>query len=298
MANEQQALKPLEGKWFHEVSSLWPGQAFSLEAEEVLFQGKSKFQDVIVFQSKNYGRVLVLDGAIQLTERDQFSYQEMIAHTPMMTHPNPKRVLVIGGGDGAVISQLIKYKDVEEIVLCEIDEVVIEKSKEFFPQFLVGWNDKRVSVVVRDGFEYLKEMEGHFDVIMVDSSDPNEGPAETLFSLEFFTLLRNALSDEGVICTQAECMWLHLKFIAKLLGQARTLFPQVGYSYTTIPTYPSGQIGYCVATKSEKVKLGEVTRSLEDAMGAENAASLQYYSTEMHHASFVVPPFAKKELGL
>lgn len=295
MAQELE-LKPLDGKWFHEVSPLWPGQAFSLEADKVLFQGKSKFQDVIVFQSKNYGRVLVLDGAIQLTERDQFSYQEMIAHTPLMAHPNPKRVLVIGGGDGAVISQLVKYKEVEEIVLCEIDEVVIEKSKEFFPQFNNGWNDERVSVVVRDGFEYLKQMKDHFDVIIVDSSDPNEGPAETLFSLEFFTLLRDALSEEGVICTQAECMWLHLKFIGNLLSQARTLFPQVAYSYTTIPTYPSGQIGFCVATKSEKVKLGEATRSLEEAMTEEDIASLKYYSPEMHRASFVLPPFVKKEL--
>jgi spermidine synthase len=218
---EHDVLKSPPGKWFSEVSSLWPGQSFGIEVEEILFHGKSDFQvfffcfflhnfyflistfpfflfkDVLVFQSKTYGRVLVLDGAIQITDRDQFSYQEMITHIPLFAHPNPKRVCVIGGGDGAVLTQLIKHRSLEKIVLCEIDQMVIENAKKYFPAFLPGWNDPRVEIVVRDGFQYLRENVNTFDCILVDSSDPNEGPAQALFSKEFFSLLRNALTEDG-----------------------------------------------------------------------------------------------------
>lgn len=111
--------------WFVETGALWPGQRMSLEIDEVLYQGRSKFQDVLVFQSKTYGRILVLDGVIQGTERDEFSYQEMITHLPMFSHENPRRVLVVGGGDGGVLREVIKHPSVEEVVLCEIDEVRI-----------------------------------------------------------------------------------------------------------------------------------------------------------------------------
>eukprot|EP00008_Paramoeba_atlantica_P014745 CAMPEP_0201475522 /NCGR_PEP_ID=MMETSP0151_2-20130828/939_1 /ASSEMBLY_ACC=CAM_ASM_000257 /TAXON_ID=200890 /ORGANISM="Paramoeba atlantica, Strain 621/1 / CCAP 1560/9" /LENGTH=303 /DNA_ID=CAMNT_0047855637 /DNA_START=65 /DNA_END=976 /DNA_ORIENTATION=+ len=285
------------GSWFHEVSPLWPGQAFGLEVSEVLFQGKSDYQDVIIFQSKSYGRVLVLDGAIQLTERDQFAYQEMISHIPVHIHPNPKKVLVIGGGDGAVLTQLIKHKDIESIVLCEIDQMVIDQSKKFFPQFLPGWTDPRVSVVVKDGFQYLKDNLNTFDVILVDSSDPNEGPAETLFTKDFFSLLHGALTESGVICTQAECIWLHLEFIGKLLRIVKELFPTVGYAHTLAPTYPSGTIGFCVASKSSSVNLNQAKRTPTESMDEEAVKSLQYYSNEIHTSAFVLPPFAAKVLS-
>jgi spermidine synthase len=290
------ALKPLEGQWFHETSSLWPGQCFSIEAEEVLFTGKSEFQDILVFQSTKYGRVLVLDGAIQLTERDEFSYQEMITHIPVFAHPNPKRICVIGGGDGAVLTQLIKHKNVEKIVLCEIDQLVIETSKKYFPNFLPGWNDPRVEVVVRDGFQYLRENPNTFDCILVDSSDPNEGPAQTLFSKEFFTLLRDALTDEGIICTQAESIWLHLQFISSLLSSAKDLFHTARYAYTTIPSYPSGVIGFCLATKSANVCLEKPQRTLEEALGSD-AGTLRYYTLNVHTAAFVLPAFAEREFA-
>jgi len=126
--------------WFSELGSLWPGQSFSLEVEEVLHKSKSDFQDVLVFKSKNYGNVLVLDGAIQVTERDEFSYHEMITHIPLFAHPNPKDILIVGGGDGGCVREALKHKGVQSITLCEIDKAVIDVSKQYLPNVSCGYS--------------------------------------------------------------------------------------------------------------------------------------------------------------
>jgi len=283
----------LEKGWFRENPTLWEGQAFTLEVEEVLFEGKSDFQHVLIFQSKSYGKVLVLDGVIQLTERDEFAYQEMISFLPLLAHPNPKSVVVIGGGDGAVLSQLVKDQTLESVTLCEIDSLVISKSKEHFPQFSRGWNDSRVTVQVGDGLAYLKENKVKADVIVVDSSDP-VGPAETLFTQEFYELMKNTLNEGGIICTQGECMWLHLDLIRKCMDKNRKLYNNVHYGYTTIPTYPSGQIGFLVCSNTHNCSAP--VRTPADAMTALDADSLRYYSSDIHRAAFVLPAFCQKAL--
>lgn len=160
--------------WFHEFNEkMWPGEAHSLQIEKVLYSEKSKFQDILVFKSKTYGNVLVLDGVIQITERDEFSYQEMIANLPLFSHKDPKNVLVIGGGDGGVVREVARHTSVQKITLCEIDKMVVDTARKFFPEIsstLV--NDKRVTVVYEDGATFLQKHENEFDVIIVDSSDP------------------------------------------------------------------------------------------------------------------------------
>jgi spermidine synthase len=180
---------------------MWPGQAMSLKVNQVLHHEKSKYQDVLVFESSDYGNVLVLDNVIQCTERDEFSYQEMITHLAMNSHPNPKKVLVIGGGDGGVLREVVKHESVEEAVLCDIDEAVIRLSKKYLPGMSVSYQHPKVSTYIGDGFEFLKAKQNEFDVIITDSSDP-EGPAESLFQKPYFELLRDALRDGGVITTQ------------------------------------------------------------------------------------------------
>ncbi|XP_031553874.1 spermidine synthase-like, partial [Actinia tenebrosa] len=135
----------IQNGWFSEVNSQWPGQAMSLEVNSVLFEGKSKYQDILVFKSKTYGTVLVLDGVIQATERDEHSYQEMITFLPLNSHPNPKKVLVIGGGDGGVIREVSKHPSVETIVQCEIDEEVISISKKHLPSLAVGYDSPKLT---------------------------------------------------------------------------------------------------------------------------------------------------------
>ncbi|KAM5486783.1 putrescine aminopropyltransferase [Microsporum canis] len=279
--------------WFSEISDMWPGQAMNLRVNQILHHEKSKYQDVLVFESSDHGTVLVLDNVIQCTERDEFSYQEMITHLAMNSHPNPKKVLVIGGGDGGVLREIVKHDTVEEAVLCDIDEAVIQVSKKYLPGMSVGFQHPNAKVHVRDGFKFLEEQKNQFDVIITDSSDP-EGPAEVLFQKPYFELLHGALREGGVISTQgSENQWLHLSMITELKKLMREVFPVVEYAYTTIPTYPSGQIGFLVACKDSERNVREPvrtwTREEEDKL-------CRYYNQEIHRASFILPNFARKAL--
>ncbi|KAJ1961793.1 putrescine aminopropyltransferase, partial [Dimargaris xerosporica] len=167
--------------------------------KEVLHQEKTPYQDILVFESTNHGNVLVLDGIIQCTERDEFVYQETITHVPLFAHPNPKKVLVIGGGDGGVLREIVKHDLVEEVVLCEIDEAVIRVCKKYLPAMAVGFKHPKVKVHVGDGFEYMKRNTDTFDVIITDSNDCI-GPAAVLYQTSYYKLLHSALTETGMIC--------------------------------------------------------------------------------------------------
>ncbi|KAI0565925.1 putrescine aminopropyltransferase (spermidine synthase) [Gracilaria domingensis] len=274
-----------------ERGSLWPGQAMSLEVEEVLEHFKSKYQEVLVFKSKSYGNVLVLDGVIQCTERDEFAYQEMIAHIPLFSHPNPENVLIVGGGDGGVMREVLKHPSVKKIVLCEIDEKVIEVSKKYLPSMALSFSSERTEVLNMDGLEFMKGRKEEFDVIITDSSDPI-GPAETLFGMEYYEIMHQSLKPGGLICSQGECMWLHANLIQPLIWSCRRLYAVVEYAYTTIPTYPSGQIGFILCSKDENTKFRVPLRKpMENMM-----EKLRYYNTEIHSAAFVLPNFARKAI--
>ncbi|ODV94099.1 hypothetical protein PACTADRAFT_76736 [Pachysolen tannophilus NRRL Y-2460] len=280
--------------WFYEISNtMWPGQAMALRVEKILHVEKSKYQDVLVFKSTDYGNVLVLDGAIQATERDEFSYQEMITHLAMNSHPNPKKVLVIGGGDGGVLREVVKHESVEEAVLCDIDEAVIRVSKEFLPDMSKSYKHPKVKVHIGDGFKFLDDYKNTFDVIITDSSDP-EGPAESLFQKPYFQLLNDALTSKGVITTQAENIWLHLKIIQDLKKACGEVFPVAEYAYCTIPTYPSGQIGFMVCSKDANANVKKPLRELDPET---ERKLFRYYNKQIHEASFVLPTWARDALA-
>lgn len=286
-------MEALAKGWFSEVGlGLWPGQCFSLEVEKELVKQRSKFQDVLMFQSKTWGKVLVLDGTIQVTERDQFAYAEMITHVPLFAHPNPKHVLMVGGGDGAAVTEILKHKTVESVDFCEIDQLVKDVSKEHYPQYAPAFTSPKVNHTVEDGFVFLKSKEKSYDVIVVDSSDPI-GPAESLFQAEFYQLLKKSLKDGGIICTQGESMWLHLDIIKKLKDDTKGIFKNWNYATMSIPTYPCGQIGLVVAGDISPLP----SRGLETAFDKDVADTLKYYSTEVHKAAFVLPPFVLKALN-
>jgi len=275
--------------WFSEIGPMWPGQCMSLEVEEILFEGRSDFQDICVFKSKTYGTVLALDGLIQLTERDEHGYQEMMVHLPLCAHPNPKKVLIIGGGDGGVLREICKHSSVEEIEMCEIDKMVPEVSKKYLPTMSTHFNDPRLKLHFADGCKFLESKTKEYDVIIVDSSDPI-GPAEVLFERPFYISLRNALKDGGIVATQAECLWLHLDIIKALVKQSKELFSTAEYAYTTVPTYPSGQIGFVICS----LRTDDFTAAVP-AHGVDGG-NLRYYNADVHKASFVLPEFARKAL--
>lgn len=260
----------------------------ALQVSRILHHERSKFQDVLVFQSATYGNVLVLDGAIQATERDEFSYQEMIAHLPLASHPNPKRVLVIGGGDGGVLREVVKHPSVEEVILCDIDEAVPRVSTKYLPKMAAGFADPKTKTIIGDGFAFLKQQENKaaFDVIITDSSDPI-GPAEALFQPPFFKLLKEALKPGGHISTQGESMWCHLEFIQQIRKSVKELFPVAEYAFTTIPTYPSGQIGFIVASLDANESLRKPLREIPGC---------RYWSPAVHEAAFSLPEFARRAI--
>ncbi|SCU92389.1 LAMI_0E10132g1_1 [Lachancea mirantina] len=279
--------------WFREISdTMWPGEAMTLKVEQVLVHEKSKYQDVLIFKSTTYGNVLVLDNVIQATERDEFSYQEMIAHLALNSHPNPKKVLVIGGGDGGVLREVVKHESVEEAWLCDIDEAVIRLSKQYLPDMAKSYSHPKVRTHIGDGFQFLRDYRNTFDVIITDSSDP-EGPAQSLFQKAYFELLDSALTESGVITTQAESMWLHLPIIKDLKKACSEVFAVAEYAYTTIPTYPSGQIGFMVCCKNKNVDVKKPLRELSDN---EEAKRYRYYNKRIHEASFVLPTWVANEL--
>jgi len=282
---------------------MWPGQAMSLKVDKVLVDKQTKYQHLQIFESSDYGKVLVLDGAIQLTERDEASYQEMMAFMALNSHPKPSKVLVIGGGDGGVVREVAKHPQVETIVQCEIDDQVIEACKEHIPSLACGFADPRLRLHVGDGMAFLKSCKEKFDVIITDASDPSvydaqgnekEGPAVTLFNEDYYMALRNTLTDDGILLSQGESMVLHKELIGKLMAKSRSLYPVVEYAYTCTPTYPSGQIGLILCSKNKdtdfRVPVTVFSRQDEEKMG------LKYYNSGIHTASLALPNFMRNYL--
>ena len=251
---------------------------------------------MLILQTETYGTVLVLDGVIQVTQRDQFSYAEMITHLPLFAHPNPEHVVLIGGGDGAVLTEIVKHKSVKSVTICEIDEMVIDVSKKYFPEYADVWTHPKLTIHIGDGAAFLESHRKEFDVVIVDSSDP-VGPAEALFEASFFKSCKRALKKDGILCTQGECQWLHAKIIGGVLKFCGDLFKKVEYAYTTIPTYPSGQIGFVMCGRSD-FSLRKPKRKVKKALKKKERKSLKYYNHDIHRAAFALPTFTMEAIGL
>lgn len=228
-----------------------------------------------------------------MSERDEFAYQEMITHLPIFAHPNPKSVLVIGGGDGGVLREVLKHEDIEKIVLVEIDETVIELSKKYLKGMSVAFSHPKINVKLCDGFKYLQDLslsDDRFDIIITDSSDP-DGPAAAFFQQQYFKLLHSALNENGIVITQAsENVWLKIELLKNLKATISEIFPVVKYAYTTVPTYTSGQLGLMISSKNPNAKLNIPARTVPKEKEEE---LFKYYNSEIHKASFILPNWAK-----
>uniref|UniRef100_A0A915BHQ4 Spermidine synthase n=1 Tax=Parascaris univalens TaxID=6257 RepID=A0A915BHQ4_PARUN len=278
-----------------EMGGAWSGQAFSLQVNKILFHEKSKFQDILVFESRSYGNVLVLDGIIQCTERDEFAYQEMLAHLPMFAHPNPKKVLIIGGGDGGILREVLKHECVESVSMCEIDEMVIEASKKYLLHMSIAFDNPKLKLFIGDGFEFLKEHKNEFDVIITDSSDPI-GPAESLFGRSYYELIKDSLKHGGILASQGECPWLDRVLLCKLSAICGQLFASWAYAISSVPTYTTGLMGYFVCSKDEKRDLSVPAREISDT--EVEKMNLRYYNSAVHRAAFTLPQFVKAALDV
>lgn len=291
----------MEGKslikdgWFMEKNTQWPGQAFSLEVEEIILSKKSKFQDILIFKSKHHGMVLVLDGVIQCTEFDEYTYQEMLTFLPLNSHLNPKNVLIIGGGDGGIAREVVKHPSVESVTQCEIDVDVIDLSRKYIPSMGCGFDDPKMNLYVGDGFAFMEAHKDQFDVIISDTSDP-VGPAERLFSTEYYKLMYNTLKENGILAVQGESMFIHQKLIRELLDFCNGLYAKAAYATGYVPSYPCGQIGYLIASKNPNTQFGVPTRIFSEE--EKEKMKLKYYDEDIHKSAFVLPRSVKKALGL
>lgn len=273
--------------WFSEICPMWPGISLSLEIESCLYSTQSKFQTIELFQTRHYGKMLALDGIIQLTESDEFAYQEMLAHVPLFSHPDPEKVLIIGDGDGGILRETARHGGIKTIDLCEIDEQVIHVSQRFLPQLAYGFEDSRISVHIEEGRNFIQRKKNEYDVIMVDSSDPVE-PGTALFERPFYEGIKSALKANGIMAVQGESFFPNNSVVTNMMALAKELYPVQAYSYFLVPTYIGGHIGICLGSLGPDVTRPNrgVTQSFQN--------QLYYYTPRLHEASCVLPEFVNR----
>jgi spermidine synthase len=265
--------------------------ALEFDINDVLYSEQSPFQKVEVVDSKGFGKILLLDGFVMLTERDEFVYHEMIAHTPLFTHPEPKRVLVIGGGDGGTVREVLRHPSVEHVDLVDIDEMVTKVSLEYFPQVAGKLNDPRVSCHFEDGVAFVKRKSAAYDIIIVDSTDPIS-VGEGLFTREFYRDCYNALNDNGILVNQSESPFWLPKIVKGIHAKLRDIFPIFQFYQAYIPTYPSGSWAFGFASKGIH-PINDFYQQRYERLSLD----LQYYNDEIHKAAFALPTFFRKLLS-
>jgi len=245
---------------------------------------QTDFQKLDMVETAEFGNMLILDGMVMTTQKDEFVYHEMVTHPALNTHPNPKHVLVVGGGDGGAIREVLKHPSVEKAVLVEIDGKVIEYSKKYLPEIAGKLDDPRVEVLVDDGFMHIHNHKNAYDVIMVDSTEP-VGPAAKLFERGFYQGIYEALKDEGIFVAQTDNPWFKGDLIKKVFADVKEIFPITRLYTANIPTYPSGLWTFTLGSKKYdplQVKVEEIKE-----------LDTKYYTPELHHAAFVLPRFVR-----
>lgn len=281
--------------WLNET--LYPdwGQRFRFERQ--LARVRTPFQDVAIFETSSHGRVMTLDGIVQITERDEFAYQEMITHVPLLAHGEAKNVLIIGAGDGGVLKHVLMHNNVSRAVMVEIDGEVIRLAKEFLPGIGGGaWNNERAQVIVGDGIDYVRTApSGTFDAIIVDSTDPI-GVGEVLFTDEFYKNAARVLSARGLIVNQCGVPFMQADELYETSVRRAKFFPHVGAYVAAVPTYVGGFMTLGFASKDpglDKVAVAEIARRAE---AAGITGKSEYWTPEIHAGSFNLPPYIAKHL--
>lgn len=249
-----------------------------------LYGKRSSYQKIEVFVNESFGKVLLLDGLVQTTEKDEFFYHEMLVHPACMTHSSPQNILVIGGGDGGALKEILRYP-VETVCHVEIDAQVIEVGKEYFPWLSPCLKDKRVDLVIADGLEFLRETERTFDIIFVDSSEP-VGPSVALHRRDFYERAKKRLNEEAVVVAQIGSPLYHLEFIRECSSTFKEIFKTVRFYVGPAPSYPGGS--WCYAFLSDNVDPLVLQR--------DPPPGLKCYDRDIHQAAFALPPFLKNNI--
>lgn len=265
---------------------------FSIKIDRHLESLQSEFQRIDVFESKEFGRILTLDGFLMVTEKDEFIYHDMITHVPMAVNPNIKKVLVIGAGDGGTIRELLRYDTIEHIDMVEIDEEVVKISKKYLQQTACKLEDEKVHIHFEDGLKFVRRKEGEYDLILVDSTDPF-GPGEGLFTKEFYGNCYRALNDEGILVNQHESMYYtsYAASMERAHKRIKESFPIAKIYQAHIPTYPSGHWLFGFASKKY-----DPIKDLDEDKWNKLGLVTKYYNTDLHKGSFAIPNYIKEQL--
>ncbi|MED4334527.1 polyamine aminopropyltransferase [Geobacillus stearothermophilus] len=266
--------------WFTEKQT----EHFGITARIVrtLHTEQTPFQKLDMVETAEFGNMLILDGMVMTTQKDEFVYHEMVAHVPLFTHPKPENVLVVGGGDGGVIREVLKHPSVKKAMLVEIDGKVIEYSKKYLPEIAGKLDDPRVEVKVDDGFMHIAQSKNEYDVIMVDSTEP-VGPAVNLFTKGFYAGIANALKEDGIFVAQTDNPWFKADLIRNVYRDVKEIFPITRLYTANIPTYPSGLWTFTLGSKQYD-PLAVSDDRFHDI-------ETKYYTKELHKACFVLPKF-------
>ena len=281
--------------WVNETLYAEWGQRFLVKRE--LAHVQSAFQDIMVFESASHGRVMLLDGVVQITERDEFVYQEMLTHVPLLAHGAARRVLIIGAGDGGVLRRVLQHRNVTQAVMVEIDGEVIRLAREFMPGISGdAWSDARANVIVGDGIDYVKQaVDDSFDCIIVDSTDPI-GVGEVLFTDAFYANSARILSAGGLIVNQCGVPFMQADELRDTSARRRQFFPHVGAYVAAVPTYVGGFMTLGFAAKQAGLDAIDVAtiRARADAAGV--LGTTAYWTPELHASAFQLPPYIKRNL--
>lgn len=282
VTNEQKCIKGgicVLDIWFTENHT--EGYRVSWRVDKILYTEKSPFQEIAVIESPDLGRALLLNNMVQTTTRFEFIYHEMIAHVPLMMHPRPKRVMIIGGGDGGTVREVLKHPAVEAVELVEIDERVIEISKEWLPEISFALGSHKVNILIEDGLKYVKRYSSRYDVIIVDCTDPG-GPSLDLFTRGFYQDVFQALKDDGIMVSQTGSPTFSPHF-KQAVESIRQVFPHSKPYLTSEPAYMAGFWTFTIGSKEYKFDHINAGRVL--------TADTRYYTPEIHRAAFVLPKY-------
>jgi spermidine synthase len=281
--------------WINET--LYPdwGQRFVVTRE--LARVKSEFQEIVIFESRSHGRVMVLDGVVQITEADEFVYQEMLTHVPLLAHGAAEDVLIIGAGDGGVLRRVLQHGNVNRAVMVEIDGEVIRLSKAFLPKIADGaWSDRRAEVIVGDGIDYVRRApSASFDVIIVDSTDPI-GVGEVLFTDDFYRNCARILTERGVVVNQCGVPFMQADELRETSLRRRKFFPHVTAYVAAVPTYVGGFMTLGWAAKDASLAAVPIETIRHRARQAGIFGATQYWTPEIHSGAFNLPPYIARHL--
>jgi spermidine synthase len=263
---------------------------FGVKIEKQLFSKRSDFQLIEVFESKGFGRVLAIDNIFMTSERDEYLYHEMLVNPVMTTAQTIKRILVIGGGDGGAIREVLSFPEVERVVMVEIDGMVVEASKQYLGSIGTAWEDPRLDLRIADGIEFVKNAPpASFDVILLDHSDP-VGPAKGLFDRRFYEGCKRLLVKGGVFCLQSESPLLQEKTFLEIWTTLRRVFKRVHPYFGTVPLYATGAWSWTFASDdADPMAIDRNRLALAEAR-------CKYYNGEIHRGAFAVPNRLKKHM--